>query len=114
MLNTSLLAAFIFSALAPADTAPVSALPPDIQHYELTIRPDIARRRLHLDATVDIANPRRDTTFTFRLADWYDSVTVQGRTGRATVERASGEITVRVPRASRYHEVSACSRRESG
>jgi hypothetical protein len=73
---------------------------PDIQRYDLVIRPDFATRRLRLTATVDIANPSRETGFTFLLADWYDSVVVQSRAGRAAVERGAGAVTVRVPRAS--------------
>jgi hypothetical protein len=73
---------------------------PDIQRYDLVIRPDFTTRRLRLTATVEIANPSRETEFTFLLADWYDTVAVQSRTGRAAVVRDAGSVTVRVPRAS--------------
>jgi hypothetical protein len=79
---------------ARADSAP------DIQHYDLVIRPDFVSRRLRLTATVTVANPSRDAEFTFLLADWYDSVAVRSRSGPATVERSAGMVTVRVPRAS--------------
>jgi hypothetical protein len=74
--------------------------PPDIQRYDLVVRPDFTTRRLRLTATVDIANPSRETEFTFFLADWYDTVVVQSRAGRAAVVRGAGAVTVRVPRAS--------------
>jgi len=72
----------------------------DIQHYALSIRPDLRTRRLRLTAIIDIANRSRDTDFTFLLADWYDTVAVQSRSGRATVTRDAGSVTVRVPRTS--------------
>jgi len=72
---------------------------PDIQHYDLVIRPELASRRLRTTATVSVANPSREAEFTFLLADWYDSVAVRGRSGSATVERSAGMVTVRLPLA---------------
>jgi hypothetical protein len=71
---------------------------PDILRTELVIRPDIAARRLALEATLTIANPSGAVEFTFLLADWYTSVAVRSRSGPAAVARESGVVTVRVTR----------------
>ncbi len=78
----------------------VPPAPPDIQRYDLVIRPHFATRRLQLTATVDIANQSRETEFTFLLAGWYDAVAVRCRAGPAAVERTGQMVTVRVPSAS--------------
>jgi hypothetical protein len=79
--------------------APEVAAPPDVERVALRIRPDLPARRLRLTATLDIANPARDTAFTFLLADWYDTVRVRSRAGPATATRRDGVVEVRVVRA---------------
>ena len=59
-------------ALTTADAAPAAPRQePDILRTELVIRPDIAERKLSVEATLDIANPGGKNAFTFLLADWY-------------------------------------------
>ena len=72
---------------------------PDIQRYDLLIRPDAKTSRLRLTARIDIANPPRKSEFTFLLADWYDAVSVKpGRhcRGRAHGRRADGPRPARI------------------
>jgi hypothetical protein len=97
-----LLLASVTVAPFPASGAQrqVPPAPPDVQRYDLVIRPDFATRRLQLTAAVDIANQSRETEFTFLLADWYDAVAVRSRAGPAAVERTAGMVTIRVPSAS--------------
>jgi hypothetical protein len=82
-----------------------TASPPDIQRCELLIRPDLAARRLHLTATLDIANPARDTELTFLLAGWYDTVQVRSRAGPAAVTREGGAVTVRLTRPNPHERL---------
>ncbi len=90
-------------AVAPQPAAgtqrQVPASRPDVQRCELQIRPDLASRRLRLEATLEIANPSGDREFTFFLAAWYDTVVVQSRAGPTTVTREGDAVTVQVARA---------------
>ena len=91
-----LLALSTAGAARAAEAAPRQG--PDILRTELVIRPDIAERKLSVEATLEIANPEMKSTFTFLLADWYSSVTVGSRSGPAVVERKEGAIEVKVSR----------------
>ena len=53
------MAALIAAPAAAAPRTPVPAPEPDILRTELVIRPDIAARRLEVEATLLIANPAR-------------------------------------------------------
>jgi hypothetical protein len=82
-------------------SGPVTPPEPDVLLTELVIRPDIAARRLFVEATLHIANPGSRNSFTFLLADWYSSVAVRSRSGPASVLRDKGVVEVRVRRPSR-------------
>ena len=95
------LAALIAAPAAAVPSGPVTPPAPDVLRTELVIRPDIAARRLYVEATLHIANPGSRNSFTFLLADWYSSVAVRSRSGPASVLRDKGVVEVRVPRPSR-------------
>jgi hypothetical protein len=108
--RTAVVGSFALSALfalpaAAAPAGPVLAPEPDVVRTELVIRPDIAARRLDLEATLHIVNPGSRTSFTFLLADWYSSVAVASRSGPASVLRDKGVVEVRVPRPSRQERL---------
>ena len=95
------LAALIAAPAGAAPTGPAPEPEPDVLRTELVIRPDIAARRLAVEATLDIANPGKRKSFAFLLADWYSSVVVESRSGPARVARNRGMVEVRVRRAAR-------------
>ncbi len=95
------LAVLIAAPAGAASRGPVPTPEPDVLRTELVIRPDIAARRLEVEATLHIANPGSRTSFTFLLADWYSSVAVRSRSGQARVLRDKGVVEVRVRRPSR-------------
>ncbi len=95
------LAALIAAPAAAVPSGPVTPPEPDVLLTELVIRPDIAARRLYVEATLHIANPGSRNSFTFLLADWYSSVAVRSRSGPASVLRDKGVVEVRVRRPSR-------------
>lgn len=100
-----ILVASIASAVIPVAKAQRPAQHADIRRYDLLIRPDLATRRLHLTATLDIANPSGNQEFTFFLAAWYDTVVVRSRAGPATVARTGDVATVRVARATTHEKL---------
>ncbi len=95
------LSALIAATASAAPPEPASAPEPDVLLTELVIRPDIAAKRLDVEATLHIANPGGRESFTFLLADWYSSVAVRSRSGPASVSRDKGVVEVRVRRPSR-------------
>jgi hypothetical protein len=95
------LSASIAAPAAASGRGPSAGPELGVLRTELVIRPEIAARKLSVEATLFIANPGGRNTFTFLLADWYSSVAVRSLSGPAVFERKDGAIEVRVPRPSR-------------
>jgi hypothetical protein len=71
-----------------------------IQHYDLKIVPNFRTRVIALTAKIDIDNPKLQDSFDFGLNDRYDAVGITCSTSLVAVERANGEITVKVSQPS--------------
>lgn len=78
----------------------------DVTRYEMDIVPDIASRRVSLDARVFIDNPALAPTFTFGLTDRYDTVDILVNGEAATTAYDNGTITITTATPQRHTVLS--------